>query len=108
MYGNALYHINSFYAFMSVGGLAVHMVGGLTGVIGAIIVGPRTGRFTMNDKNQWIDTNETGHSAVISLVNRFQFICFCCHLLLTFCTVRLVIIQIGTFLLWFGWFGFNW
>eukprot|EP00188_Purpureofilum_apyrenoidigerum_P002186 Plantae.Rhodophyta-Purpureofilum_apyrenoidigerum.ctg2328.p1 GENE.Plantae.Rhodophyta-Purpureofilum_apyrenoidigerum.ctg2328~~Plantae.Rhodophyta-Purpureofilum_apyrenoidigerum.ctg2328.p1 ORF type:complete len:484 (-),score=73.95 Plantae.Rhodophyta-Purpureofilum_apyrenoidigerum.ctg2328:125-1576(-) len=55
----------------------VHMVGGFAGLMGAIIVGPRMGRF---------DTEGNvipmpGHSA-------------------TLCTL-------GTFVLWFGWFGFN-
>ncbi len=55
----------------------VHMVGGVAGIIGAIIVGPRMGRFDENGKVQPL----AGHSA-------------------TLCTL-------GTFLLWFGWYGFN-
>lgn len=59
------------------GCLVVHLVGGIAGLCGAIIVGPRMGRF---------DTEGNvipmpGHSA-------------------TLCTL-------GTFLLWFGWYGFN-
>ncbi len=54
----------------------VHMVGGIAGIIGAIIVGPRIGRFE-NGKVQ----SMPGHSA-------------------TLCTL-------GTFVLWFGWYGFN-
>ena len=55
----------------------VHMVGGVAGIIGAIIVGPRIGRFDENGRVQSL----AGHSA-------------------TLCTL-------GTFLLWFGWYGFN-
>lgn len=55
----------------------VHMVGGVAGLVGAIMVGPRTGRFD-SDGNV---VPMPGHSA-------------------TLCTL-------GTFLLWFGWFGFN-
>jgi ammonium transporter, Amt family len=56
---------------------AVHTVGGFSGLAGAIIVGPRLGRFDSEGKVVPIP----GHSA-------------------TLCTL-------GTFLLWFGWYGFN-
>lgn len=55
----------------------VHMVGGFAGLAGAVIVGPRLGRFDSEGKVVPIP----GHSA-------------------TLCTL-------GTFLLWFGWYGFN-
>lgn len=54
----------------------VHMVGGIAGIVGAINVGPRWGRFE-NGRVQPMP----GHSA-------------------TLCTI-------GTFVLWFGWYGFN-
>ena len=55
----------------------VHMVGGIAGLVGAIIVGPRIGRFDSDGRVQPLP----GHSA-------------------TLCTL-------GTFILWFGWYGFN-
>eukprot|EP00172_Hildenbrandia_rubra_P001325 Plantae.Rhodophyta-Hildenbrandia_rubra.ctg18655.p1 GENE.Plantae.Rhodophyta-Hildenbrandia_rubra.ctg18655~~Plantae.Rhodophyta-Hildenbrandia_rubra.ctg18655.p1 ORF type:complete len:522 (-),score=80.14 Plantae.Rhodophyta-Hildenbrandia_rubra.ctg18655:723-2288(-) len=55
----------------------VHMVGGFAGLAGAIIVGPRIGRFDSEGRVQPLP----GHSA-------------------TLCTL-------GTFILWFGWYGFN-
>jgi Amt family ammonium transporter len=55
----------------------VHMVGGFAGLMGAFMCGPRMGRF--NDKGE---PNEIrGHSAVL--------------------------VVMGTFFLWFGWYGFN-
>ncbi len=54
----------------------VHMVGGFAGLVGAILVGPRAGRFE-NGKVQ----SMPGHSASLA--------------------------TLGTFLLWFGWYGFN-
>jgi len=55
----------------------VHMVGGFAGLMGAIIVGPRLGRFDAEGNT----VPMPGHSA-------------------TLCTL-------GTFILWFGWYGFN-
>eukprot|EP00183_Erythrolobus_madagascarensis_P006260 CAMPEP_0185843932 /NCGR_PEP_ID=MMETSP1354-20130828/288_1 /TAXON_ID=708628 /ORGANISM="Erythrolobus madagascarensis, Strain CCMP3276" /LENGTH=521 /DNA_ID=CAMNT_0028543523 /DNA_START=21 /DNA_END=1586 /DNA_ORIENTATION=- len=55
----------------------VHMVGGFAGLCGAAVVGPRIGRF--NDEGKVVPM--PGHSA-------------------TLCTL-------GTFILWFGWYGFN-
>ncbi|PXF47142.1 Ammonium transporter 1 member 2 [Gracilariopsis chorda] len=55
----------------------VHMVGGFAGLAGAIVVGPRFGRFNSEGKPMPMP----GHSA-------------------TLCTL-------GTFLLWVGWYGFN-
>lgn len=59
------------------GCLVVHMVGGFAGLTGAIIVGPRIGRFDSEGKVVPIP----GHSATLT--------------------------TLGTFLLWFGWYGFN-
>eukprot|EP00737_Agarophyton_chilense_P002620 gb/GEZJ01002998.1/.p1 GENE.gb/GEZJ01002998.1/~~gb/GEZJ01002998.1/.p1 ORF type:complete len:469 (+),score=70.78 gb/GEZJ01002998.1/:1025-2431(+) len=55
----------------------VHMVGGFAGLFGAIIVGPRIGRFDSSGKPVPLP----GHSATLA--------------------------TLGTFLLWFGWYGFN-
>ncbi|GIL45375.1 hypothetical protein Vafri_2625 [Volvox africanus] len=55
----------------------VHMTGGFASLMGAWIIGPRVGRFAADGS-----VNEMkGHSATL--------------------------VVMGTFLLWFGWFGFN-
>jgi len=55
----------------------VHMVGGFAGLMGALIVGPRTGRFSPDGRVNPMP----GHSAPF--------------------------VVIGTFILWVGWYGFN-
>ncbi|CAH9137301.1 unnamed protein product [Cuscuta epithymum] len=55
----------------------VHMVGGVAGLYGAIIEGPRIGRFDRSGRSVAL----RGHSASL--------------------------VVLGTFLLWFGWYGFN-
>lgn len=55
----------------------VHMVGGISGMWGCILVGPRMGRFDSNGK----PVDMPGHSATL--------------------------VVLGTVLLWFGWYGFN-
>jgi len=55
----------------------VHMVGGIAGLWGALIEGPRIGRFDHEGKPHGI----RGHSVTL--------------------------VVLGTFLLWFGWYGFN-
>ncbi|XP_022771360.1 ammonium transporter 1 member 4-like isoform X3 [Durio zibethinus] len=55
----------------------VHMVGGIAGLWGALIEGPRIGRFDVNGKSVLL----RGHSGTL--------------------------VVLGTFLLWFGWYGFN-
>ncbi|KAF8065460.1 AMT1-1 [Scenedesmus sp. PABB004] len=55
----------------------VHMVGGLAGLMGCVLVGPRLGRFDSNGK----PVDMPGHSATL--------------------------VVLGTTLLWFGWYGFN-
>ncbi|XP_052186504.1 ammonium transporter 1 member 2-like [Diospyros lotus] len=55
----------------------VHMVGGIAGLWGALIEGPRIGRFAKTGRS--VDLR--GHSASL--------------------------VVLGTFLLWFGWYGFN-
>ena len=55
----------------------VHMVGGGAALMGAIFLGPRLGRFDADGKPVDIQ----GHSTVLAVM--------------------------GTFILWFGWYGFN-
>ncbi|KAG8071474.1 hypothetical protein GUJ93_ZPchr0006g45446 [Zizania palustris] len=55
----------------------VHLVGGIAGLWGAFIEGPRKGRFD----DDGLTVEMKGHSASL--------------------------VVLGTFLLWFGWFGFN-
>ena len=55
----------------------VHMVGGFCGLIGAIVIGPRKGRFGPNGE---VHTLFEGNTTLQSL---------------------------GVFILWFGWYGFN-
>lgn len=56
----------------------VHMVGGAAALMGAIFLGPRYGRFR-EDTGEIVDM--PGHSTVLA--------------------------ALGTFILWFGWYGFN-
>ncbi|BBN18768.1 ammonium transporter, Amt family [Marchantia polymorpha subsp. ruderalis] len=60
------------------GGGVVHMVGGVAGLWGAFIEGPRLGKFTRDGKP---GLDMRGHNASL--------------------------VVLGSFLLWFGWFGFN-
>ncbi|KAK9062804.1 hypothetical protein SSX86_019994 [Deinandra increscens subsp. villosa] len=55
----------------------VHMVGGIAGLWGALIEGPRIGRFDRSGRSVAL----RGHSGSL--------------------------VVLGTFLLWFGWYGFN-
>jgi Amt family ammonium transporter len=55
----------------------VHMVGGIAGLWGAFIEGPRVGRFDQSGRSVAL----RGHSASL--------------------------VVLGSFLLWFGWYGFN-
>jgi len=55
----------------------VHAIGGFVGLAGAIVLGPRFGKFTKDGK----PTAIPGHSIPLA--------------------------TLGVFLLWFGWFGFN-
>jgi Amt family ammonium transporter len=59
------------------GSSVVHSVGGWAALIGAWLVGPRTGRFTADGK----PVAMPGHSVALAFL--------------------------GTLILWFGWFGFN-
>ena len=59
------------------GSCAVHMVGGVAAFIGAIILGPRIGKYSKSGKSKAIP----GHNLTIG--------------------------ALGVFILWFCWFGFN-
>lgn len=59
------------------GSTAVHMVGGIAALVGAIILGPRLGKYDKNGKPKAIP----GHSLTLG--------------------------ALGVFILWFCWFGFN-
>ena len=59
------------------GSCAIHMVGGITGFIGASFLGPRIGKYDKNGHAKPI----LGHSISIA--------------------------ALGVFILWFGWYGFN-
>lgn len=56
----------------------VHMVGGIAGMWGAIVEGPRMGRFGVNGRPS---KSIRAHNATL--------------------------VVLGTFILWFGWYGFN-
>ena len=63
------------------GSCAIHMVGGIAALIGAIILGPRLGKYT-KEKDGSIKTHAIpGHSITLG--------------------------ALGCFILWFGWYGFN-
>jgi len=60
----------------------VHLTGGATALIAAIILGPRKGRFYDENGNKLEKPKDMpGHSAALQVL--------------------------GTFILWFGWYGFN-
>eukprot|EP00877_Chromochloris_zofingiensis_P005647 jgi/Chrzof1/15083/Cz09g26170.t1 len=58
------------------GGTVVHFIGGLFGLIGAAMCGPRLGRF-----DEGVSKDIPGHD--------------------------MAFVTLGTFMLWFGWYGFN-
>lgn len=60
----------------------VHMTGGATALIAAVVLGPRKGRFYDNDGNPLDEPKQfLPHSVALQML--------------------------GTFILWFGWYGFN-
>lgn len=64
------------------GSAAIHSVGGLTALIGAIMVGPRFGKYVKDKAGKVTKVNAIpGHSITLG--------------------------ALGCFILWFGWYGFN-
>ena len=64
------------------GSAAIHSVGGITALIGAIMVGPRLGKYIKDDAGKVKKVNAIpGHSVTLG--------------------------ALGCFILWFGWYGFN-
>jgi Amt family ammonium transporter len=64
------------------GSAAIHTVGGVTALIGAIMVGPRLGKYVKDKAGKIIKVNAIpGHSITLG--------------------------ALGCFILWFGWYGFN-
>lgn len=64
------------------GSNCIHMVGGISALIGAAMLGPRIGKFVKDNKGKVKKVNAIpGHNLVIG--------------------------ALGVFILWFGWYGFN-
>ena len=64
------------------GSCAIHMVGGISALIGAAILGPRIGKFTKDKAGKIVKVNAfPGHNLPLGCL--------------------------GCFILWFGWYGFN-
>ena len=64
------------------GSCAIHMVGGISALIGAAILGPRIGKFVRDEKGKVTKINAfPGHNLTVG--------------------------ALGVFILWLGWYGFN-
>lgn len=64
------------------GSCAIHMVGGIAALVGAIIVGPRIGKYKVDKKTGKLKAKAIpGHSLTLG--------------------------ALGVFILWFAWYGFN-
>lgn len=63
------------------GSCAIHMVGGISALVGASILGPRIGKFTKGSDGKIKVNAIPGHNLTIG--------------------------ALGVFILWFGWYGFN-
>ena len=64
------------------GSCAIHMVGGISALIGAKILGPRIGKFTKDANGKIVKVNAfPGHNIALG--------------------------ALGVFILWLGWYGFN-
>ena len=63
------------------GSAVIHTVGGVSALVGAIILGPRIGKYTKRSNGQIRSNAIAGHSLTLG--------------------------ALGCFILWFGWYGFN-
>lgn len=63
------------------GSSVIHMVGGITALIGAAMLGPRIGKYTKNRDGKLVSNAILGHNIPLG--------------------------ALGVFILWFGWYGFN-
>ena len=64
------------------GSCAIHMVGGIAALVGAIFLGPRLGKYVRDDGGKVVKVNAIpGHSITLG--------------------------ALGVFILWLGWYGFN-
>ncbi|MCL2069767.1 MAG: ammonium transporter [Treponema sp.] len=63
------------------GSSAIHMVGGICGFVGAVFLGPRIGKYTVDSSGKKTANAIPGHSLTLG--------------------------ALGTFILWLGWYGFN-
>jgi len=64
------------------GSCAIHMVGGIAALVGAIILGPRIGKYVKDKDGKVVKVNAIpGHSITLG--------------------------ALGVFILWLGWYGFN-
>ena len=63
------------------GSAVIHTVGGMAALVGAIIVGPRIGKYTKRSNGKIRSNAIAGHSITLG--------------------------ALGCFILWFGWYGFN-
>ncbi len=64
------------------GSCAIHMVGGIAALVGAIFLGPRIGKYVKDAKGKVVKVNAIpGHSITLG--------------------------ALGVFILWLGWYGFN-
>ena len=64
------------------GSCAIHMVGGIAALVGAVFLGPRIGKYIRDERGKVVKVNAIpGHSIPLS--------------------------ALGVFILWLGWYGFN-
>lgn len=63
------------------GSVVIHMVGGITALIGAAMLGPRIGKYTKDKDGKIVTHAIPGHSLTLG--------------------------ALGVFILWFAWYGFN-
>ena len=63
------------------GSCVIHMVGGLSALVGAIMLGPRIGKYSKNKDGKLVSNAILGHNIPIG--------------------------ALGVFILWFAWYGFN-